>query len=608
MLINAGLLVFLGFQMGSVEAAQPQPVSQWVQDAWQRLPLVVQRELGSADRIPIEFKRLGRQAFSLPQCEALSPSQKQSHKKLFYGRSVSAPLGLSRILIHEGLLPEIERGDGAATIYECGHRNGYRLAVATLIHEWMHVYDQKVRLSESRRFRALSHFHRIHHWSMDLLTAGLVAPLTQKNKTRLRSPDPYELKNPREALAVNFEYFLLDPEYACRRPSLHAFFMERFPDPFAGQRQCASRSTVMLHSRNPALDLKLPADLNPARVAEIHYLYADTGEAAMSRWGHAMYRLVVCAPERKTVGSECRNDIAHHVVVSYRANVTDIMINSVKGITGRYPSKMFLMPLSEVIAEYTKEELRDLISLPLKLTETEKQAFLESTIESYWGYLGKYTFFTNNCGTESLHLLQTSSESASTSHLRSLTPRKLYRTLIRRGWVDESQKTVFQSKKADFDSALKILGVTRENYFALQALQRRELVREKILAHPDQREKIAAAAFVIESSVEFAKNKEFEKSVLQEIESPHSDIKEAVERLAKEMQSKSSGAFVQAGYGIPLSSEWLELTQSRSDSEIARDAELKQMLEKRFALEAKELNDIKLNKSQFRKWILKPLS
>lgn len=34
-----------------------------------------------------------------------------------------------------------------------------------------------------------------------------------------RSPDP-ELSNPREFVAVNMEYFLLDPEYACRRPAL----------------------------------------------------------------------------------------------------------------------------------------------------------------------------------------------------------------------------------------------------------------------------------------------------------------------------------------------------------------------------------------------------
>ncbi len=33
-----------------------------------------------------------------------------------------------------------------------------------------------------------------------------------------RSPDSYELSNPREFVAVNMEYFLLDPTYACRRP------------------------------------------------------------------------------------------------------------------------------------------------------------------------------------------------------------------------------------------------------------------------------------------------------------------------------------------------------------------------------------------------------
>ncbi|EPN22216.1 hypothetical protein A259_07391, partial [Pseudomonas syringae pv. actinidiae ICMP 19070] len=37
-----------------------------------------------------------------------------------------------------------------------------------------------------------------------------------------RSPDIYETTSPLEFVAVNMEYFLLDPAYACRRPALYA--------------------------------------------------------------------------------------------------------------------------------------------------------------------------------------------------------------------------------------------------------------------------------------------------------------------------------------------------------------------------------------------------
>ncbi|HWU44490.1 MAG TPA: hypothetical protein VN132_13660, partial [Bdellovibrio sp.] len=43
-----------------------------------------------------------------------------------------------------------------------------------------------------------------------------------------RSPDPYEMRSPREMFAVNMEYFLTDPEYKCRRPSLYRVLSKHF--------------------------------------------------------------------------------------------------------------------------------------------------------------------------------------------------------------------------------------------------------------------------------------------------------------------------------------------------------------------------------------------
>ncbi|MCM0606875.1 MAG: DUF4105 domain-containing protein [Xanthomonadaceae bacterium] len=607
MLVNAGLLLFYSLIPHSAQSAEkPAYVQAWIQDSWRRLPIQVQRTLVSPVAFTIKFKKLGSREFGLPLC-VVSESDPKPKGRLFYGHTTDLPLSAPIIKIHSGLLDEIQLGENDSTQYGCGHRTGYRLAVATLIHEWMHIYDSVMKLSINSRFRALTRFQKLHKWWSDLVFMGFYTPLSQKNKLGARSPDRYELKNPREALAVNFEYFLLDPEFACRRPALQGYFLEHFSDPFAGSRSCKPQTTVKLSSRNPNLDLKITSDLNPARIAEVHYLYADTGTAAMSKWGHAMFRLIICAPERKTVGPECRNDVAYHVVISYRANVSDIMINYIKGIIGKYPSKMFLIPFSEVITEYTKEEMRDLISLPIQFTELEKQAFIESTIESYWGYLGKYTFITNNCGTESLHLMKVADESVTGSGLHTLTPKKFYKTLIKSGWVDKASKTVFRSKKADFDSALGILGVTQEKYFVLGAIERRDHVRARIVADSARREKIAAAAFIIESSVEYSKNKEFEKHVLQQMEDTNSEVKKEVDRLSLELKERQPWKMIQPGYGIPLVGEWLEVIPDHTQSAGISSPELRKILEALFKSELEELRNIQANKTLFRKWILKQL-
>ena len=84
----------------------------------------------------------------------------------------------------------------------------------------------------------------------------------------------------------------------------------------------------------------------------------------MSRWGHSMLRLVICAPGRAR-GPDCRLDLQYHRVLSFRAFVGDVQISSWRGLTGSYPSRLFVLPLEQVIEEYTKVELRGLQSIPL---------------------------------------------------------------------------------------------------------------------------------------------------------------------------------------------------------------------------------------------------
>ncbi|MFP5459134.1 MAG: DUF4105 domain-containing protein [Bacteriovoracia bacterium] len=291
------------------------------------------------------------------------------------------------------------------TTFPCKHGSFRQFLTATLWHELGHVWDRAEGISATPAFNAL---------------LGSQAALTT-------SPDAYERKNLREALAVNLEWYLLDEAFACRRPALQKFLSERLGfTPY--QESCDLNWNVFTQSAYPEDHNTRAVSIDPARVYEIHYLFAGKGEALMSRWGHSMLRLVVCAPHRSTPGPECLSDVSHHLVISYRASIDTAQINYLDGLSGKYPSLLYLYRFQEILQEYTKLELRELHSLRLPLSEDERDTFLRITLERFWGYQGKYRFVTNNCGTEALrHLIAT--DDATYGDLSSLTPLKLYREL-----------------------------------------------------------------------------------------------------------------------------------------------------------------------------------
>ncbi|HEX5843947.1 MAG TPA: hypothetical protein VFY62_15845, partial [Pseudomonas sp.] len=154
----------------------------------------------------------------------------------------------SGIELNARLLPALS--DGSAALQPSGRVHGTvrRELLATLLHELTHLYDRarlwspatKVQLSACRRQLASrgpvgladacrGQTARRFSLSDDPLLLDLAGwpqrvgrrgQRETRNAQAARSPDSYELSNPREFVAVNLEYFLLDPSYACRRPSL----------------------------------------------------------------------------------------------------------------------------------------------------------------------------------------------------------------------------------------------------------------------------------------------------------------------------------------------------------------------------------------------------
>ena len=302
-----------------------------------------------------------------------------------------------------------------------------RAALAAVTHELAHFYDRTPQGRLSRDPRLLD----LAGWQVSPMRLGL---RMSDNAFSDRSPDRYELTSPAEFVAVNLEYFLLDPAYACRRPALYGYFAAHFgsqPPPA----KCAPDLVYLQASAQP--DLSPLLQLDPERVYAVEYLLAEGNERALSRWGHSMLRLVICAPGRAP-GPDCRFDLQYHQVLSFRAFVGDVQISTWRGLTGSYPSRLYALPLEQVIEEYTRVELRSLQSIPLQLDPAEIAALLERTARLHWSYDGRYYFLSNNCAVETFKLLHDGVPRLADEDLSSITPTGLLRRLQRSGIADAS--------------------------------------------------------------------------------------------------------------------------------------------------------------------------
>ncbi|WP_295568100.1 DUF4105 domain-containing protein [uncultured Stenotrophomonas sp.] len=296
---------------------------------------------------------------------------------------------------------------------------------SALVHELTHVADRGgAKWSRSARWRDLAGWQR-KPWHLG--RGG--------NEFRDRSPDAYELEDPAEYLAVNAEHFVLDGEFACRRPALAQWYQAHFgTPPSLPQPQCSTTLPLLqAESEEGAASL---LQLDPAHVYAVDYLFAEGSAQPMSRWGHSMLRLVICKPGRP-LGPDCRLDLEYHRVLSFRAFVGDVQISNWRGLTGGYPSRLFVLPLQQVVDEYTKVELRGLQSLPLQLDRSEIPSLLERIAQVHWSYDGRYYFISNNCAVETAKLLQAGVPRLGEAGLAQLSPRGLKRRLMRLDVLDE---------------------------------------------------------------------------------------------------------------------------------------------------------------------------
>ncbi|MDR3608660.1 MAG: DUF4105 domain-containing protein [Oligoflexia bacterium] len=558
---------------------------------------------------------------------------------------------IHEIVLNAAMKDEILKGPNHSTPYGCGHHTLYGLAMATLLHEVSHLYDFSEEITPERarqlqncaqlvKEKSTTDAEAKSECTRELAVARVVShtPSFQSmvdwdNKTQerlnfsaLRSPDPYEYSALEEEFAVNMEYFLLDPEYACRRPVEFEYLRDHFGfDPFP-KRPCSMPTQVQL--ANDALgqsggDI---VDIDPSRVYQIQFLFASQGPQLMSRWGHAMYRIIVCNKKRTEVGPACLNDLSDHVVVSFIANVGGWSINAWDGLTGKYPSQMFLYHFyPDIVNEYTVDQFRSLVSLPLKLTDAEKNRFVERVLEQHWQYTGKYYFFSNNCATEALHFLKGVVRDSPIQQWGVLTPLGLYDQLSGTGFVDkallsstdESQKVgySFPSEENVYESAFeRIKQISPENvpmqnfqdYAAhTDAAERLALYNKLVALDPKDAKPLADRFFILETYIYRATGKAFMAAVVGQLETTSAGMNDKVSRMMELGNANLPWNHVMGGYGIPLPADAPTSTTTAAQED-AQNAEVKALYaqvmawaKQNLAQAANELDAIQANEKVF---------
>lgn len=524
---------------------------------------------------------------------------------------------LDSLSLNARLLPQLL--DPAQADADNGRKHGSlrRELLATVLHELTHLYDRARWWSaDERRLQ--------HRCTLNLASNGPVglrdecrgqtarrfslsdAPLwldlagwqqavgkrgarEQHNGQVARSPDSYELSNPREFLAVNMEYFLLDPSYACRRPSLQRYLREHFAWQPSAQDTCPTTHPYL----NAGSDFaRQPlGQLDPERVYEVDYLLAEANDQWASRWGHSMLRLVICAPGRPR-GPACRLDLDQHLVLSYRAFVGDVQLSSWDGLTGVYPSRLFILPLEQVIEEYTKIELRSLASVPLKLSRDEVERLVARAAEQHWSYDGDYWFLSNNCAVETLKFLRSGSSRAELQALDSIMPNGLLDSLVSRDLADlsvlddrrealrlgyhfDSFRERYQAMFRVLRERLPIPQEQVEDWLRLPAKQRQQWIEPADL-------RASAALLLLEQAALrrqlLLAQEQLKQRYLSAREDPQDQRFSKADATLRQLLDNSGylsrpAELLDAGYGLPQPGEWKNLEAESS----ARQVRLRQL-------------------------------
>lgn len=431
-------------------------VSKFLNEVTELLPVKFKKYLNL--KIVVEFTKTLASSPKLvtPNCRKNKVYPQRGNKKNKTNHSRHNLLGKfikgRGILLNYYFLSKIIDSNKLKTDYACEHRNFYKLAMATLIHELSHAYDMKKSNEKTSKRKEkqslcieykkkyyiypssvckqrarekdniltdLVQYRHLSGWS----DKGLLFPSSSLSHYEVkRSPLPYEYKSRSEHFPVNMEFFLLDKEYECRRPALYSFFSRYFDHRPFPTNDCKVNTKIEL---NNIIDRVLTkVDLRLKKVQSIHYLYAGPGEKISEMFGTGMFRIILCDRNDRSE-KDCVKNSDNDIVFSYKRTGKELIVidaQSMMDITYQYNDMLF----------------RDLYSLPIKMDRFEKELFYYQLLSDYWEFSGKYYLGGGTVTTELIRPLKGALLNYDLYSKHPLSPKALFNDLIKSKVVDES--------------------------------------------------------------------------------------------------------------------------------------------------------------------------
>ncbi len=340
---------------------------------------------------------------------------------------------------------------------------------ATKIGRQLFLFSLGEALDQEREFSQKRAFREITYWKSE----GFFGPNQNTRENTNHSPRAEAVINetvsPRKSFASNLYLFLEDQEFKCRRPVHYYYFKSVFGVETNSDFDCAHTNQIF-RAADPARNLKYDlVPLDPNRISEIDFVWGSPGKGLHAKFGHAMFRFVICR-EGRPVGYDCRADEDQHLMINFAANIADLEFDPIKGLRGKYPSMLLAENFATARDRYVQRQFQSLYSVPLVLTREQIKLFAERVVELHWAYQGDYKFFSNNCATEALSIVKTVlSERDDVQRLHVVRPKSIIRKLKGVGVLDTSylkdleiakrRGYYFPSKKSEHEEKLNRIQV-----------------------------------------------------------------------------------------------------------------------------------------------------
>lgn len=251
---------------------------------------------------------------------------------------------------------------------------------------------------------------------------------------------------------------------ACRQPLQGGYFQRQHP---RGESACEGAVPFLVMESRQGMRARW---IDPARVRQIHVVFAGKGSGMVSRFGHIALRLVVC-PDANSSDEQCALNVREHVLLGFMANVDTFRVSAYQGLTGHYKAHFYAVPFMDAYQGYAIEEFREIHSVPLRLESARRELLVRELAQIHWEYGGNYTFLDKNCAgllllaMRALFPEQAESPALATHWVR---PDRFFHALLKSslldaGAIDDLQQAersgfYFSSASPYYDKALRQLG------------------------------------------------------------------------------------------------------------------------------------------------------